>query len=417
MEFVLLLLTATLVIFTLHSPQYRRSLLSVFLLMWLSVFLLYSLRLYGLYDSKDRTFTMYIIGVSCFFLGYLMFRPSRNNWQYVKRDSLERIKNITLIVLSVVSAYVLIRKSILALPYWMSGGGGDVKNAIIMDDGLNIGGPLEIFYTFIARPVQIVMVIYAVTTAFQKKKNKLFILLAFLLTLFGYVSSGSKFSVAEIAFMIFGYVFLYSGMNLKEFISKYKVIFVSLIGIVVIITLIMSMGDADVLRNYYTYACGCIPCSDNALQRLDGTTYLYGLASFNGVLRCINLVPYYFGLTAGFKEILDTTFMFMMDFEATMYIADDIPYNAFVSMFTYFYADGGYNAVAALSFVFGLICSWGIKWSLKESSICSVSLCLLLLLFVIQSLVRIQTFYAPNAMAIFLIIFLFPRTSLYSYNT
>lgn len=384
-------------------------------MLWTLVFVLYSLRLFDLYDCKDRTFLMYIIGFSSYFFGYILIRPTKIkdiNQINDRRKVISKLRNTIIAVLSIVSIVVLARKSMLAIPLWMAGGASEVKRGIIIDDALNVGGIQEIIYTFIARPMQIIMVIYAVIVILANLKQRYIVWLAVLLTISGYICSGSKSAITEIATMIFAYIFLFTKMSFKKFYFKYKTLSIATILVIVFIGFMLSLKEDGLAIGLYTYLCGCMPCSDEALTKIYEDTSFYGLASFNGILRAVNLIPHYLGIGPDFKIVLDLVWTEMMNFEDTMFISDNIKYNAFVSMFIYFYADGGYWGVFLISFVFGLSCSFVQKNALKRPSVYSCSIVLFFVVMITLSIIRFQFFYAPYAMALIYIYILFPRTSL-----
>ncbi len=393
--------------------MYHKSILTVFSVLWTLVFVLYSLRLFDLYDCKDRTFLMYIIGYSSFFFGYILIRPTKTddvNPISNRRKVISKLRNTVVVVLSIVSIVVLARKSMLAIPLWLAGGAGEVKRGIMLNDALNVGGIQEIIYTFIARPMQIIMVIYAVIVILANLKQKYIVWLAVLLTIAGYICSGSKSAITEIATMVFAYIFLFTKMTFKQFFLKYKTLSMATIIVIVFVGFMLSLKEDGLSLELYTYLCGCMPSSDEALTKIYEDTSFYGLASFNGILRAVNLIPRYLGIGPDFKVILDLVWTEMMNFEDTIFIADNIKYNAFVSMFIYFYADGGYWGVFIISFVFGLSCSYAQKNALKRPSVYSCSIVLFFVVMITLSIVRFQFFYAPYAMALIYIFLLFPRT-------
>ena len=415
MEFILIALSALYLLFCVKSKIYRKSILTVFCMMWTVIFAFYSLRLYGLYNCKDRTFLMYIVGVTSFFVGYILIRPSKRitvEQLHTPNKVLSKWRNFVIVVVSIVSIVVLARKSMLAIPLWMAGGAGEVKRGILRDDALNVGGIQEIIYTFIARPIQIIMVIYAVIVILASLRQKYIVWLAILLTIAGFICSGSKSAIAEIATMVFAYVFLFSKMTFRNFFYKYKKLSLVTLIAIVFIGFLLSLKEDGLFLELYTYICGCMPCSDEALTKLYEENHYYGLASFNGILRAINLVPRYLGIGPDFKIILDLVWTEMMNFEDTMYIADSIKYNAFVSMFIYFFADGGYWGVAIMSFLFGISCSYALRIALQKPNVYSCSLVLYLVVIISLSMIRFQFFYAPYAMALIYLIILFPRIPL-----
>ena len=411
-----LLLVSFLGVLYCFKSIFRKSLLTIFCLIWFSVFALYSLRLYGVYDSSQLTYLVYLCGFLSFFLGYFIVRPKSNRQEskYIK-DKFAILKHYIVLLLCVVSVVVFLLKSIVAIPYWLSGGAANLKHEIIMDDALSIGMFGDILFTFVGRPFQIIITIFAVVVIFKRLKYNSIIWMAVILNLTMYTCTASKVGISVIVITAIAYIFLFSELTLKDALKKYKLLFFTLAIVVffVLLLTVMKDDDAETGSSLYVYLCGCIPCSDQALEQMSDYTRFYGIVSFNGLLRAVNVLPNYFGISPpAFKLVLDVATEYMQEFEETIYIGDNIPYNAFISMFSYFYADGGLYGVVIISFLFGFLCSWFFNKSQTAPSIYSQSFVLLLVLFIMTSMVRFQVFIAYYAMALVYIIVLFPRTVL-----
>lgn len=415
MEYILLFTIFVLTAVCIQSRVLKRTPLTIFCTLWLIILFLYFLR-FGLYDCSENTYLVYLIGIISFFIGSVLVKPvNRSKIKVIKRrDIFYKAKYFILLFFSVISFIILVKKSILALPLWLmgEGEGGEIKSAIVQNE-LSTGTLDDMIYGFIGRPMQIIMVIYAVIIVFEKKKDYLVIMCAILLTIAGYVCSASKFSVAQILTVVLAYAFLYGRMSFKQTLKRYKTLWISFLGIFVFIAFMMSLRDEGMWEGFYIYMCGCVPMSDQALQTIDNSSPAYGMVSFNGIVRVVNIIPsYVLGWGNEFKKVIDYYFDYMFQFEDATYIGKNTRYNAFVSIFSYFYADGKYIGVALLSALFGWCCSKSYFYSLRRPSISSYSLVLLLIIFISQSMVRIKTFYAPDTMALLIILFLFPRNSL-----
>lgn len=418
MELVLIIISFLEFLYCLKSKIYKKSLLTIFCFLWFVIILLYSLRLFGVYDSSDGTFKMYLIGIISFFLGYIIIRPKRKPvFPAPSKKRLLLFRKGAIVVLSIISIGVFTEKAILALPLWLSGGGGDLKTAIIMDDALNTGSVADVLFVFVARPFQMIIIIYAIIVIFEKIKNRYIIWLALFLTLTVYLCTASKTTITEMVIISVAYIFLYTTLSLKSAIIRYRLLFMFISAILVILVVLLSLKDSESGpgSSFYAYLCGCMPCSDQALAQISRENHFYGLVSLNGFIRAINVFPHYLGFSPPtIKMALDLAAGYMLEFEKTINISDSIKYNAFISMFSYFYADGGYLGVALLSLLFGMLCSWSFSKSLSAPSVFSYSLSLLLVMFIMTSMVRFQLAMPFYAMALLYIIFLFPRTPLSS---
>lgn len=371
--------------------------------------------MFGLYSARSGTFLMYLYGIVFFFLGYvclhIIWSVKKSNYDL---DKYFIIKKKIFYIITLFTVIVYLEKSLLALPLWLSGGMDEVKTSSIMESSLSLG-IWDVFFVYVAKPMHVTLILYAVVSLFQGVKNKILYISAGLLIVLGFIGTASRFSLVEIVTSSIAYIFLFTKMNLGQFVHRYRRLFLVVVGICIIILFNMAIRG-DVGDSLYCYLCGCMPCSDNAILRLDESTTYYGIVTFNGVFRVLNQIPSMFGLTPGVKEILDVAYDYMIQFEETTYIGYGIRYNAFISMFTYFYADAGYSGVVLLSFLFGGITSVINKRAFKSPTYSTCALLLYIIIMIFNSMVRVQTFLVPSVMAIFFIFFLIPNNRIVLLN-
>lgn len=397
------------------NKNYRKSLLTPFIGLWFIIISLYSLRLGGLFNVHGYTFKMYLLGIVSFFIGYVCI-PYKYKLisNYIHEDKRGNIKIKLLLYLCYIGILVLILKSFKALPYWLSGNSEALKSDIIMNQALSVHPLVEICYIYISRPMQKVLVIFSIVLVFQKSRPEYFnkiVRVAIILTLLCYICTGSKFALSEIIIAAVGYVYMFTRLSIVKLIKRYKKLVLLAVSSFILIFIAMSItGDPG--GSLYRYLCGCIPCSDTALIRLQGSPYMFGSVSFNGLLRVITVLPSSLGLFSSIKDLLDVAFEFMGQFEETTYIGFNQRYNAFVSMFTYFFADGGYYGVGILSLIYGMFAALVLKIALHKPTYQSVALVLLIFLFLMTSMVRMQTYMVYYAESIILILCLLPKDGL-----
>lgn len=419
MENILLLTSFCLTLYTWKSWFFHKSALFIFNLLWFIIFVMYYFRIDGLYDAREGTFLMYFLGIVFFFFGYVAFNifwPKKLNlkglWSpkvnFKWHVNFKVIKRRILVFLTFLSIYIFLYKSFLAIPYWLSGGMGEVKTSIIMESALSIGTFGDIAFVYVAKPIHYALSIYCVILIFQGNKDRFVYVSTALLIVLGFVCSGSRFSLVEIVVSALAYLFMFTNLNLKQFINKYRKLSMPIILIGAVVLIFMGISG-DLLGTVNAYLCGCIPCSDNAILRIDDSFNYYGIVTFNGVLRVINQIPSMLGLTPGIKEILDMSYEYMIRFEETTYIGDGIRYNAFISMFTYFYADAGLKGVCVLSALFGGFTAIINKTAFANPTYRNCALLLLVVIMISNSMVRIQTFLVPTVMAFVYIYFIVPN--------
>ena len=160
--------------------KFRHSLLTIFCGLWFLICFLYSFRFYDIYDVKSETLLMYTLGILFYFVGYVTYKEG-SKIRCCLQDSKYKWRVRILKLLSLLSIFVLVQEAILAIPIWLSGGVGDLKSDIVENNVLGLGPISEIIYTFVARPLIIVFVIYSVILILQRHKEKSVFFLTFLM--------------------------------------------------------------------------------------------------------------------------------------------------------------------------------------------------------------------------------------------
>ena len=410
MEELLLVTSFVLTLYTWKSRFFQKSALFIFNFLWFVIFLLYYFRLYGLYSARNGKFQIYFYGITFLFLGYVCLNIIWKQRIIKDTDTYFKYKRKIIYILTLLTIFVYLQKSILAIPLWLYGGMDEVKTSSIMESSLSLG-IWDVFFVYIAKPMHTVLALYAIVSLFQGERNKFLYISVGMLIILGFIGTASRFSVVEIVVSSVAYVFLFTELSIKQFINKYRLLFVSVLGLCFLVLFNMALRG-DLGDSLYCYLCGCMPCSDNAILRLDESMTYYGVVTFNGVLRVLNQVPSLLGITPGVREILDVAYDYMIQFEETTYIGYGIRYNAFVSMFTYFYADAGFLGVKLLSFLFGGVTAVINKRAFQIPTYSTCSLLLYIVIMISNSMVRAQTFLVPSVMAIFLIILIIPNNKI-----
>ena len=426
MKELLLITLLVLFIYVTHKKNYRNP-LGVFVYLWSVVFFLYEFRYLPLYDIEPSTYMMYFIGISSVAVGYLISSvltkktPATDTASsinivststHLKHDGVNRLIFLTLCGLSIASFGLRAYK---AITYWISGGIGELKSAIIMDQALSISLFWDIVFTYIARPMQYVVAIYFIELLLTKTRDKIVKLVAFCIIILYFVASGSKFSLAEYVIFMFAYFLYFPPEKNTQLSSIYKKgMRFALFMIIIIIGAMTLSSDNDVLGSLYCYLCGCLPHSDQALEKFTLLPPFLGGVSFNGFLTLIKTPLAIVGVLDNLQQYGAYCFETMNMLEETSYIGDGIRYNAFVSMFTYFYIDGGYPGVFILSLIFGILCHRTFYYGKRRTSFKSVGMLLLFTYLIISSLIRSPFFLVTNVLSIFYAYFFLPKYPIYT---
>ena len=338
---------------------------TIFLFLWGGIFVLYSLRLYGLYDISESTVGIYLIGIIGFSMGNIsiirrkeVYLKDITNSRFDFSNSIRK----TLIVFSIISIIVFLIYAVQMVPYWMVGGVSAVKQANA-EGYIKVGNWIGILYTYFASPIQfIASMLVVVDILFNKRISLIFIALSTIMLILKWLCTGSKFAlivpvIAVVISMSFKKALIKSETTrrIKQLSPVKKFLLATVITIIIgfLISRLSSQTRSWFEQLYY-YITGCIPCSENAFTVLsESNKFYYGVTSFNGFLRIIDSFMGFFGLHTPWNGIMNESYRSMLAFEKPIMIANGVRYNAFISCFCYFYSDGGILGVAILSFLFG----------------------------------------------------------------
>jgi oligosaccharide repeat unit polymerase len=381
------------------------------------VFVFYESGYLGLYDVRVSTYLMYFLGLFSFYISYVVGHNSNiKRKKKTTRTNILRFRYL-LIILSLLSVFVLIKRCIIAIPFWISGGTKDLKYAIIQESALSIGYLWDGIYQYVARPMQVVLLVYIIMLFGTKRKDIILIILGLLVNALYFIASGAKFSILAFVILIFAYFLFYNSRGVVKQIAKHKGMSgMTMIVVIVIYNLMQVSSGGHVFDSIYTYICGCVPCSDIALVSIDSSPLTYGAVSFNGFLTFLKIPCDILGVFPEVHELADDCFKKMMSFENTVYISNTKEYNAFISMFSYFYADGGYLGVIFLSSLFGYLCQKINYNAFHNPTSRDVAFLFFITAIIVDTLVRFPLFFVTYFMTIVYIIIFFPKNNIQMNN-
>ena len=400
---------------------------SIFSLLWGSILCLYSLKLFHIYDVPINTLVVYIVGISFFLIGCLPFKLYIRQVTLYRKKKTQRSlfdfnKNVRLffLLLTIVATLILFSRAIKTLPFWF-GGVALVKRANV--EGYITYSALEsMLYTFFANPIETLSVfVVAIDFFFERGSfSKLQAAFTILMILFGYISSGSKFLlfVPILAFSITYFTYKYendrSYRKYSKIISKlpvWKKILIVIVAMIISLFLIymLNMKYGGWLESLYMYFVGCIPCGSHAIEDMSNGTRYYGMVSFNGAFRVLSQIFAFIGIKLPYNSIMNDAYNSMLIYERAVNISPTVTYNAFISVFSYFYKDGGLLGVGIGSFIFGRISYLVYRKLISEKSAFSLLLYLFICYLILFSIVRMQLYLAPTVMLLIYINILFRR--------
>ncbi|MDB2103243.1 O-antigen ligase [Clostridium paraputrificum] len=400
---------------------------SLFAILWGTVFCLYSFKLFEINSVSDKTIVVFSAGVISFCIGYYPIKftlgPKRLYKSYELTYCGFKVPypfRFLLLILSFITIAILAIRVVNTLPYW-AGGVSFVKQANA-EGYITYSSWVSILYTFLARPFETVAVFVAAMDFFFSRDRlaRIQIFVTIIMIILGYLCSGSKFSlfVPVLSFVLVYYVYKSKKKTNRERvweISGWKKGLIGVIGLIIIVFIIYMLNSkyGNWFRSLYFYLVGCLPCGDNAILDMQKSNVsYYGMVSLNGFARVIAQAFSFIGVQVPYSSYMNEAYNSILSYEHAIYIAPGVPYNAFISVFAYFYKDGGLFAVVLFSFIFGKLVSRMYERILREESAYSLILYLYSCYLVLFSIVRSQMYLVTSVMTLIYIILFFSRRKL-----
>ncbi len=378
---------------------------ALFLLLWGSIFVGYSFRLFNIYSTDWYIILVFILGIISFSIGAYpkLYKLGKTTFEKdyeksVEHFKIENSKRYIFLALSIIATVILIIRDIYILPFW-SGGVSMVKWANI-EGIIEYPRILQLLYSFYAYPIEIVSVfIMAIYLFFNKDfLGKIQIAVSMIMILASYIGSGSKFSLfipilsVMVVHNIYNNIHIFNMKKEQMGILKKLLLVVLVVFVIISILYLLNQKSGGWIKNLYFYFVGCIPFGGYTINSTYGKSYYYGMVSLNGVFRMIALICSVFGIGMPYAGIMNKAYAEMQSFQKAIYITPTVKYNAFSTMFAYFYRDGGLIAVIVFSLILGLICKNVYNRLKKESSGYSLIMYLFIIYIILFGIVRIQTF-------------------------
>ncbi|MGZ0874782.1 O-antigen polymerase [Priestia megaterium] len=401
----LIIIFMCLIIF-LISYRYEKNIYnptSFFSLMWLIIVFLASLRLYDLYEASSLTYLIILIGTFSFLFGSFMtqFFKIKHVKYYAghttngNRTSIlngEPIGLYSVRICAIIVFLIYIPYFVEAIQMISSGLTMQEIKANATSSEFRVSGLNAILYTYIAQPLRFILIPIAILNlTIDKRKDYLLLILTFCIIIFHFVSTGSKISLFYLAVQLVLVIFMFK--RKKNLLNRKMKIGIRIISIliVVIVYYYLSQKDKGAGISLYTYISGAIPHLSIKLESfLSHPTYTYGMTSFQGLVRpFINILPS-LGLTAGPPELFSTSEQITEYIESTSYIGNGLAYNAFVTMFYYFFVDGHLLGVIIGSLFYGIFCGNAYIKTAINPTRRSIVLYLMIIQLLLTSMVRFQ---------------------------
>lgn len=341
-----------------HSKKFANPIV-LFCGLWFVVVLFSSIKLYGMLDFSDSVFTIIFIGVLSFCVGayFSMYKAPVNRGKTSNETAQTKIvvnwpiANLFLAV-SFISMVVL---TFIAIYYLLTGRSFyDIHG--MFNDNDEFGWFLPKFINWIAVPCLYGSVFIAISLLFSSNRTKresayiYYVAVTVIMYVFG---SASRMMMGIIAIMS---LILFQCFN-KQFSKKQKkrILFLLLCACLIVLFFIIVRKGSRNINTIYAYFSIPAPIFAHWKDWFDVSgNYLYGGATFYGVLSWINFFTSKIGLEL---PVVVTAREYIVATQDTWLVLfqSGYVYNAFCTIFYYFYMDFGIFGVIIFDLLFGFI--------------------------------------------------------------
>lgn len=354
MEYVILLFCTVVCLYSIYKYKNFYNPIFLFSFIWIVIIGLYSLKLYDIYSVSQQTYNLIFLGILFWiigsFLGKYRFILNKKRKMNKLNKSVYLILVIFTFTILIISAYSGIKTIVM---------GGDLYGIRYhaREDILG-NGILNIMYNYYAIPVSYLIIHYNINEVFLKRKGLKNILIVFFVVIFSVLTEGGRFILLYvfIDIIILGLFYKKSILvkQIKRAVKKKQYFIIAIM--IALFSFITLDRESDILKNIYTYTCGCIPFFDQLINEFN-QSHTFGLTSFNGFIRPIFTFLRFFGFSSSLPIAIQNVEEILYHVESVKYIAPDLNYNAFSTLFYDFFIDGGTLGVMLLSSIWGYLCT------------------------------------------------------------
>lgn len=352
----------------------------LFLSFWAILVFLTKLQLFGLKMVSDKIITVIFAGCISFFIGSILksrkivFVGGKTNKNHDEsqddKDLIPLNGTVFFVLLFICAASLLYRFSFQWKYILMGYSISDIRYMGIV----TYTHLAAIIFNFFSLPfLDAALTVLITKNVLENKGIKRYVLPLLLLFLSG-MSNGARLAVFQAGVIVL-FSFIITQKLSWFYVKRLIIIFACFIAFVAYIN-VNRNSSVSLFENIYSYFCGGLVLGDQVL--VDGSyfnEYLYGFNSFNGVLRPFFTVSGLVGISE--PVLLEKAGEFMASsMQNTVISISDKGgmFNYFCTCFVYFFKDGGYIAVAVISFIYGRICKYSYSKMINELSTRSLSL-------------------------------------------
>lgn len=361
---------------------------TLFSVIWLVVFSLYSLKLLDYYELSKRSYIVLFIQMVAFSIG--CFAADYRRISFRKKKKYEPRLWLIYIFAGVTIANLL-SETLIQIQSLINGMSFYQIAAANLIQENNSTGWMVLLKVFVVFPT--VYGISAITASLLMSGviNKVLIVLNVVIVALYTLQHGAR-SVLILMLLTYLFAFLIGNKH-KNIDKKTKYLIVSFVVLVIFVSswLTDSRGVENVGIHIYRYLSETVVVMDQWLKRIDSAGIItYGLTSLGGFIYPIFLLLKGTGIISIYPATLDISRKLLQATEIHVPIGtgSNMTANAFVGTSFAFYADGGYLFVAIGLFIYGYICMNTFILSQRKNDLRLKAISLFLLVTVATSFMR-----------------------------
>lgn len=411
------------------------NLLSIFSGFYALTISLASFRLWKINAASPLACTILAIGIIGYAAGYLttIVVYQRRNALYktsylgehTSTGQTYTARKITIYLMLFIVVLFTLYSSVRALLLLLSGTSFSLLRSLYFGGDAAVGRSK--FDLFVYLPLMQSLVLLSCVVLFSnspnftaKSKTRIVILVLACEVLSMFTNGGRE----NIVYMILTILFAYSISSvrsghldgrLKQIWKKRKKLFISIFCLCVVAVVIMTMSRsktgetsfAYLRRTTYFYLSGWLPNFSLRLELLDNESFAHGYAFILGLVRLPAAVIHRLGVPDSqayrIAEGITSSLQRRMD------IGGGRTFNAYVSLFYYFYRDFGIISVLVESFLFGMFCSHREKKFEINRNEKNMFWYLFAFFLIISSMVRWEMVHIKTAMIVYYSVLFFKK--------
>jgi len=391
------------------------NLLSIFNFMWAAIVFLANLQLYNMIPINEKIYWLIFIGCLSFTIGYIfyLFRPfkitiknknaNKNSDNKIIPDMLMKIILCILMIAWLYAAYRVIHFLNIgyAYKYIRNIYAGEYQNVSMFPSKL-----LRTSYKILFVPLLYIFIVEIERSLFVSPKKKYYYIFALILIFLYCFSCGSRIVLVDIIIQLLFLFGIYKKMpsiDIKKIKKYVKYVIVLLVASISLLTVFRPSANKNEewtsKMTYYAYVTLPVPLGGYWLDYIDSNDLSgHGYIFVRGFI--LDFEKLNIPLPNSFYTASNT-----MSYIADSYVPifDGKVFNAFISIFLYFYFDFGFLGVIFGCIIYGVLCSYVEYNCQRRKSAYFIDFCLLFIISIIKSFTRWEFAQADYAMMFILL--------------